>query len=889
MLRHNYDTPITLSHPFLKLKNNKIRVFLYKVRYSPKGPLIIGSPVFLDRGLRIAKLINKNNRSRSVGSRIAYIGSSYVSEAQLQELYKYTTEFSKMVLALQEHDGQFVHGDFIPELKVVSNKSHVEDPIEDEFASMYCVKNYLIIPFDFELLHEMSKGKLTSMKHINEFVRKESVTEVLRLQHEYATTVSSLMKDIRNSEQVDDTRLIGSVVRDDKNQYYLYCSTLGALPKMILADYVKSVCRLCYRYGRPDNTMNDFMAKVKSLYDKDFLSANLKLDLVTIVGKVLDFREEEDFGLFMPLKQFRHEQLKNLNWMRANYAVCVKLPSVEDYAYNVLECFNQKYNSNANLYQQLVDKSIQPSKLCIVPVNSLHATLFRGSGIHPWFETLGQLIAFERLVIVKECQKLYGLQDIALEYVQAALTHKSVNAENNYEVYETIGDAALKLIASLHVFIKDEKSNEHIMSKEKQQIVSNEPLGKLGRLHQLQFFIQSENKKVKYLTMPGFKLNPKSDYRKKFLTTNNLGSKVVPDAVESLIGAAVVQTGNLYYSLHVMDRFDVLKEFNFKGFEPTFTSTLKIKQAYFDYLHDNRKSIHINVTFKQLYTFLDRAALPPNLKNKRLRCANVQSVINKFAINAESIEDIQRARANVYNVLLLEHQRKNLRYVFKNRKLLRQCLRPSTLEFERLEFFGDAVIEIYALYNMFLLQKRYGFESSPETLHGVKVALLSTYPLAKLNYLLGHYKFLNLSVEPNYITMLDKIAHDTKYKNQWIDAGLNKTKILADSFESLIGALYMDGGWRAVRKVLDRVFLPFIYFFARYCKTMVTDMKHIVYEHFITKGLKVEIEYDSDKQICRLLLGMENKVAYEVECENKRAGEVMLWALAIRDINEKKE
>lgn len=559
---------------------------------------------------------------------------------------------------------------------------------------------------------------------------------------------------------------------------------------------------------------------------------------------------------------------------------------MEKYGYNIIECFTQNFNSNQNIYELLTTNSIQPYKLCIMPINSMNVTPFKASGIHHWMESLGQLVRFERLMIVRECQSLYNLEAVDLQYIQAALTHKSINSESNYEVFETIGDAALKLIASLYLYLRHSAYNEAELSKTRERIIKNDALGDLGRAHSLQFFIQSDNKKLKYLTMPGFELNQNVIQRKVFLTANNLGKKVVPDAVESLIGAGLIQTGSLFYCLHVIYRFDVLREFNFENFEATFTTSLKIKDKYYDYLHRKQGHIDTDITVKSLFRFMDKVDRAKGRKRRVIKELNISDLIHKLKVNTDDFDQIQQKQQKIRNLLLLEHQRHNLGYVFKNKKLLNHALSIDTKEFQRLEFFGDAVIEIYALYNMFLLQKKYGFESAPATLHGLKVALLSTFPLAKLTYLLGHYKYLRIPIDESYKRMVENIGKDTKYKNLWADSALNNTKVLGDAFEALIGALYMDGSWTAVRKVLDPVFLPFIYYFAKNCENMVTDMKHIVIDYYNSKGMKINIDFDAQNKKCRLLVGIGQTVAYEVDCENKRAGEVKLWSWVIENISK---
>jgi len=117
-------------------------------------------------------------------------------------------------------------------------------------------------------------------------------------------------------------------------------------------------------------------------------------------------------------------------------------------------------------------------------------------------------------------------------------------------------------------------------------------------------------------------------------------------------------------------------------------------------------------------------------------------------------------------------------YTFKNKKYLTQALthksintKPS-LNYERLEFLGDAVLDIVVSAKL--------LEEFPEGDEGLltqkRAALVQKHYLAQMS------KFLNLIeyliIDPNVDIKIDKIA----------------IKQLANIFESILGALFLDGG-----------------------------------------------------------------------------------------------
>ncbi|MHB8860360.1 MAG: ribonuclease III [Minisyncoccota bacterium] len=94
---------------------------------------------------------------------------------------------------------------------------------------------------------------------------------------------------------------------------------------------------------------------------------------------------------------------------------------------------------------------------------------------------------------------------------------------------------------------------------------------------------------------------------------------------------------------------------------------------------------------------------------------------------------------------------------------------------ERLEFLGDAVLELAA--TDFLFKK---FPAKPEgDLTSYRAALVNTVSLAESAQALGVGEFLLLS------------------KGEARDTGRARDVILADAFEAIIGAVYLDAGYAA--------------------------------------------------------------------------------------------
>ena len=105
---------------------------------------------------------------------------------------------------------------------------------------------------------------------------------------------------------------------------------------------------------------------------------------------------------------------------------------------------------------------------------------------------------------------------------------------------------------------------------------------------------------------------------------------------------------------------------------------------------------------------------------------------------------------------------------------------------ERLEFLGDAVLELAT--TNFLFNK---FPSKPEgDLTAFRAALVNTYSLADTAEELGMNDMLLLS------------------KGEAKDTGRARQIILANAFEALLGALYLDQGFEAVEAFLTKNLYP---------------------------------------------------------------------------------
>lgn len=129
------------------------------------------------------------------------------------------------------------------------------------------------------------------------------------------------------------------------------------------------------------------------------------------------------------------------------------------------------------------------------------------------------------------------------------------------------------------------------------------------------------------------------------------------------------------------------------------------------------------------------------------------------------------------NLLDLEHK---LNYYFNDRNLLKNALLHKSLgnerkEYknqnnERLELLGDAVLDLIVAEYLYKSYKN----ASEGTIAKLKAMIVSEPILAKISRQIGVGKFLMLS------------------RGEVMSGGRNRESILADSFEAILGAVYID-------------------------------------------------------------------------------------------------
>lgn len=127
-----------------------------------------------------------------------------------------------------------------------------------------------------------------------------------------------------------------------------------------------------------------------------------------------------------------------------------------------------------------------------------------------------------------------------------------------------------------------------------------------------------------------------------------------------------------------------------------------------------------------------------------------------------------------------------LRQAFLHRSYLNEHPKEPLDHNERLEFLGDAVLELVTTAHLY-----HTFPDKPEgELTAYRAALVNTQSISQAAQTLGMNDFLLLS------------------KGERSDTGKARSYILADTFEAMIGAIYLDQGYDVAADFITRHLLP---------------------------------------------------------------------------------
>lgn len=217
------------------------------------------------------------------------------------------------------------------------------------------------------------------------------------------------------------------------------------------------------------------------------------------------------------------------------------------------------------------------------------------------------------------------------------------------------------------------------------------------------------------------------------------------------------------------------------------------------------------------------------------------------------------------NALSYQKLCESINYKFKNEKYLAEALTHSSYANEnahngvkpvfneRLEFFGDAILEF--------LCSEYLYKNYPDvpegTLTKMRAAAVCEESLSVLGTQIGLGEAL-------------KLGHGEE-----LNGGRNNPSIIADAFEALLAAVYLDGGREAAEAFLYPLLIPQI----RKTSAHTTDYKSLL-QQFIQKEPGESVEYElvgeegpNHNKVFYMCVKYQNNVVGRGSGKSKRAAE----------------
>ncbi|CAF3393836.1 unnamed protein product [Rotaria socialis] len=356
-----------------------------------------------------------------------------------------------------------------------------------------------------------------------------------------------------------------------------------------------------------------------------------------------------------------------------------------------------------------------------------------------------------------------------------AITRRSCSEQMDNENFEVLGDSFLKLMVSMSLYYRYPLASPGLLTAKKIKQISNENLYRLAVQKQLKIYLNVKKivfrgKDANWLP-PGYKINETELTTGQQYSHQNAKRKAFSDMIEAFIGAFLIST-NYMTTIKFMDWLGL------------------------DVMPNNAQ---------------DSLVEPPSILRSNIATNNniqINEIMKTFFVD--------RVFAEIET---------KIQYVFKNKAyLIAAFTHPSNYAnritdcYERLEFLGDALLDFLVTRHVFV---NYNQNVTPGKVTDIRQDLSNN---GRLAYILVacdlHKKILHNSTDlfsqiSSYAGDEDLFPKDqstdeylSKDLDQWADS--TAPKALADVFEALVGAIFLDAGncletvWRVVEPLLRK-------------------------------------------------------------------------------------
>ncbi len=223
-------------------------------------------------------------------------------------------------------------------------------------------------------------------------------------------------------------------------------------------------------------------------------------------------------------------------------------------------------------------------------------------------------------------------------------------------------------------------------------------------------------------------------------------------------------------------------------------------------------------------------------------------------------------------------QKEILQYKFKNIELLKEALTHKSAKnyqknYERLEFLGDAILEIFISLNIFSICRNNVLLSKKLNcgiLTNIKSFLVCNRNLVNLSIILNFDKYL-IYISNTLTEVIEEYKKNLDFNfkiSDYQEINYQTPKIVSDIFEAIIGAIFIDSGITESFLFLKRIFTPLICF----CCDNLENIKFSIvndFVEFVNSNFKEKIIFEkmilnhnneSHKNLIKIQISFRGKV-----------------------------
>ncbi|KAI4522283.1 ribonuclease III [Schizophyllum commune Loenen D] len=476
------------------------------------------------------------------------------------------------------------------------------------------------------------------------------------------------------------------------------------------------------------------------------------------------------------------------------------------------------------------------------------------------------LTRIDEIFLVKELNAIHFNHIIAEDLLHAALTTPSAGFDRNYERLELYGDAFLKYLASLHLFVMSHHNDsEGKLHAARRPLISNQKLMECSLALGLPSFVIGKPFVIRFWAPANFRMNPPGGSAEKGKEKEQGKVAETPPPASDAVGANQGEGGG------------GKKRRKKKKGEPNDGQIQQMlsDKALADVVEAILGAAHLSAGRDGGLQVAKALGLPvaknadiwDDFKAQVSMPATPSAASFLRPGTVDGVQSVIGQKLNKPELLALALTHANNSSPLGN--------------YERIEFLGDALLDFQVVEYVY---RKYT-QQPPSVLTLLKSAMVGNSPLAAICAESGLYRHLHQKSHQiqqsinTYLTALQKAKQkeyaaaddDLRERGQyWFD--VNPPKALSDIVESIVGAIYIsdDLEWTGVQQLFKHFLQPFY-------------EKHIRMNTLAVHPTKILLEL-VQSQCCHKLELVKSASAGQTQCNVLLHGAVIASKTAVNGV-----